>query len=192
MQRAKRASDPQYAERQRDVVRRRRATGRRAPSEQLRPRATPTAEQLAAREQRRLYQVRIAAARAQAAKFGATVNDLTLDDWYVILEQFEHRCLYCDQPVPLWLEHVIPLAKGGNNTRANVIPACEPCNRRKAKRPVEHFLTDRCHVGHPLYGENVYVYPDGKKRACKACRRASIKRYRAKRKVRAGHTMEGA
>jgi hypothetical protein len=127
---------------------------------------------------------RVRAARSQAAKFGAEVNDLRLNEWLRVLEQYEFRCFYCDSRDDLWIDHLTPLSEGGNNTVANVVPACEACNRRKARRTLEQFLANECRNGHPQTPANVYVYPDGKKKACRPCVSAAYKRYRARKALR--------
>lgn len=43
-------------------------------------------------------------------------------------------CHYCGARVPareLTMDHVIPLARGGKTTKANVVPCCKECNNRK-------------------------------------------------------------
>ncbi len=51
------------------------------------------------------------------------------------------RCYYCDQPIPpgeLTMDHVVPLARGGQTTKSNVVPACKECNTKKQQLvPVE-------------------------------------------------------
>jgi hypothetical protein len=48
---------------------------------------------------------------------------------------------------------------------------------------------DTCKRGHPMSGENLYVSPDGKQRACRECGRARcrgwMRRWRAQRRMRA-------
>lgn len=43
-------------------------------------------------------------------------------------------CRYCGRSVPareLTMDHVVPLARGGKTTKANVVPCCKACNTRK-------------------------------------------------------------
>jgi 5-methylcytosine-specific restriction endonuclease McrA len=43
-------------------------------------------------------------------------------------------CHYCGrpaQPSELTMDHVVPLARGGNTAKGNVVPACKACNNRK-------------------------------------------------------------
>lgn len=44
------------------------------------------------------------------------------------------RCYYCGRearPVELTMDHIIPLARGGTSTRANLVPCCKECNNKK-------------------------------------------------------------
>src|SRR5262249_61385600 len=48
-----------------------------------------------------------------------------------------HRCEYCHAPeavfnLPLEMEHIVPLARGGEDTAANWALACHACNLYKA------------------------------------------------------------
>lgn len=71
--------------------------------------------------------------RRRAREAGATVNDLTRNQWRAIREAFGHRCAYCGEHFErLTMDHVIPLSKGGSHTAENVVPACRSCNCRKA------------------------------------------------------------
>jgi hypothetical protein len=54
-----------------------------------------------------------------------------------VAEDAGHRCGYCltDEAlsgIPLTLDHVVPVAAGGPNTRDNLWLACRPCNEFKA------------------------------------------------------------
>ena len=52
-------------------------------------------------------------------------------------------CSYCGAPADVF-DHVVPRAYGGTDDRANLTPACGPCNRHKADQPAATFrLTDR-------------------------------------------------
>src|SRR5665213_3265823 len=83
MQRVRRATDPDYAERQRISSL---LSGRRRYVPK--PRRTPEWEQ------RWLYSKRVTASRWHAKKFGAKVNDLRLRDWLAILEEYGNACHY--------------------------------------------------------------------------------------------------
>jgi hypothetical protein len=123
---------------------------------------------------------RIQAAKDQATRFGASVNDLTFDEWLGIESKQGGECFYCGRLATLEIEHKTPLAVGGANTASNVVGACRPCNFAKRLRTAEQFFANLCINDHEQIPENVYTYPDGKKTACKLCRADSLRRYRQK------------
>lgn len=52
----------------------------------------------------------------------------------------EFTCQYCGttkEPYELTFDHVVPVAQGGRRGWANIVTACEPCNKRKAARTPE-------------------------------------------------------
>jgi 5-methylcytosine-specific restriction endonuclease McrA len=77
---------------------------------------------------------------ARNARERELVNDLTADQWAEIIAAHENRCAYCGRPfsddLPVTIDHVHPIARGGHHTAANVVPACKPCNSRKKDRIV--------------------------------------------------------
>ena len=50
-------------------------------------------------------------------------------------------CYYCRRrvgPAALTMDHLVPVGRGGNSVRGNVVPACKDCNtRKKSLLPVE-------------------------------------------------------
>lgn len=49
-------------------------------------------------------------------------------------------CQYCGATnVPLVIDHNIPVARGGTNKAANLVAACEPCNRNKGTMTSDEF-----------------------------------------------------
>ena len=62
------------------------------------------------------------------------INTLTAQEWLNILEEFNYRCAYCGGNRKLSRDHIIPISKGGNNTKENIVPACQSCNSRKGNR----------------------------------------------------------
>jgi 5-methylcytosine-specific restriction endonuclease McrA len=63
------------------------------------------------------------------------INTLTSKEWLDLLEKYDFRCAYCDvefdcENLPT-RDHVIPINKGGENTKDNVVPACRSCNAKK-------------------------------------------------------------
>lgn len=130
------------------------------------------------RHDRLMWSSRLTAATYYAKQFGAPVNDLRMAQWFEVLDEWQHRCAYCGAAGPLWIDHMTPLSRGGSNTVANVVPACEECNRRKARRTVYQFLNDLCENGHER--TDLYTFPNGKQ-VCRHCTRESLRRYRERK-----------
>ena len=63
------------------------------------------------------------------------VNTLTAQEWIDILKEYKFRCAYCGKEFTLFdretKDHVIPISKGGDNTKENIVPACRSCNSKK-------------------------------------------------------------
>lgn len=48
-------------------------------------------------------------------------------------------CAYCGDLAPDQVDHVIPLSRGGTHDRANLVPACKPCNMDKLDFTLEEW-----------------------------------------------------
>ena len=82
-------------------------------------------------DRRAIYNAR---RRAAVAAVEAT---LILQEWKDILEYFAYSCAYClRNDVPMTLDHVIAISRGGGHTKENVVPACAEHNSVKGNRPV--------------------------------------------------------
>lgn len=74
-------------------------------------------------------------ARYKAKKSGLEAT-LTEEQWKAIKALFQQKCIYCGKRTRrLEKEHVVPVSKGGNLTLHNIVPACRPCNAKKATKP---------------------------------------------------------
>lgn len=70
--------------------------------------------------------------RRKANLLGAKINDFTVNQWVELLELFNSCCAYCGGYFSnLTQDHIIPLSRGGNHTKENIVPACISCNCRK-------------------------------------------------------------
>jgi len=64
-------------------------------------------------------------------------------DWRQAREAFGDMCVYCDTPVAKpEMDHFVPLARDGQNTKYNVVPACRPCNMKKNAKEPRMFIND--------------------------------------------------
>ena len=48
-----------------------------------------------------------------------------------VFERNGFKCLHCDKPTDLTIDHIIPLVKGGTNDLENLQTLCRSCNSRK-------------------------------------------------------------
>lgn len=56
-----------------------------------------------------------------------------------VIERDASTCYLCGHPVEesnIEIDHVVPLARGGEHTYANLRVACQRCNRRKGTKLV--------------------------------------------------------
>jgi 5-methylcytosine-specific restriction endonuclease McrA len=59
-------------------------------------------------------------------------NTLTREEWLKCLFHFNHECCYCgNKKKRITHEHFIPLSKGGEYSKLNVLPVCSSCNSSK-------------------------------------------------------------
>lgn len=61
-----------------------------------------------------------------------------------IFEKCNSQCVYCKKKVVMgtfdaFIDHVIPLTKGGNNEDENLVVACRRCNGTKGTRLVSEW-----------------------------------------------------
>jgi 5-methylcytosine-specific restriction endonuclease McrA len=71
--------------------------------------------------------------RARAAK--CVVADFTRAQWRELLAEHDRRCAYCGvQTSYLTRDHIVPLSRGGQHTKSNIVPACYTCNVSKGNR----------------------------------------------------------
>lgn len=64
--------------------------------------------------------------------------NFSVEDWNSCLEYFGNECAYCGELGKLTQDHFIPLSKGGEYTKNNIIPVCLSCNSSKQDR---HFFS---------------------------------------------------
>ena len=61
-----------------------------------------------------------------------------------LLEKWGRKCLYCKREgIPLEIEHLKPLSKGGTNRPGNLGIACRACNQKKGNQPLSIFLAKK-------------------------------------------------
>ena len=91
---------------------------------------------------------RVYSQKRRALKLGNTPASemLTVEEWVAILSKHHHRCFYCGcklgegkgEKRPT-LDHYMPLSRGGQHTKDNVVPACKHCNCSKYDKTPEEW-----------------------------------------------------
>lgn len=70
-------------------------------------------------------------------------RDLKKSDWWK-QKVSKGICHYCGQmfkPSELTMDHLVPLARGGESSKNNLVPACKECNaKKKLQTPVDQLL----------------------------------------------------
>jgi 5-methylcytosine-specific restriction endonuclease McrA len=56
---------------------------------------------------------------------------LTREQWDGICRRAHNRCYWCGAKCKPTIDHVIPLARGGQHTASNIVASCKPCNSKK-------------------------------------------------------------
>ena len=58
-------------------------------------------------------------------------------EWIEIKKAYNNICAICKRPEPevkLTIDHIIPISKGGPNTKENIQPLCKSCNSSKGAK----------------------------------------------------------
>lgn len=71
---------------------------------------------------------------------------------------FGGRCGYCLTAAADHLDHLVPRAAGGTNSRFNLIPACTPCGQSKGALSVTEWVTRQA-SGTPTTGTGATPAP---------------------------------
>jgi 5-methylcytosine-specific restriction endonuclease McrA len=78
--------------------------------------------------------------RARVRGAEGTFTEQEFKDKYI---EYNGCCAYCGRPIAydkVQRDHVVPLARGGNNFISNIVPACRPCNSMKGDRLIKPSL----------------------------------------------------
>ena len=84
-------------------------------------------------------EVRRAKDQGYRARKRAALGSFTAEEWRALVEAYGGACGYCGEIGNVQADHRTPLSRGGDNSIANIIPACGSCNARKATRTEAEF-----------------------------------------------------
>lgn len=56
---------------------------------------------------------------------------ISFEEWCEIKREYKFRCACCKRRVKLTIDHIVPLCKGGEDSKQNVQPLCMACNQKK-------------------------------------------------------------
>lgn len=65
-------------------------------------------------------------------------GNFTADEWEMVCEYYNYRCLACGKKKSLTADHVIPVSRGGSNDISNIQPLCKRCNSSKGTRTTDY------------------------------------------------------
>lgn len=77
----------------------------------------------------------VATANSRARAIDPNASQITVADIDVGSE-----CWYCWSITDASWDHVIPLTRGGSNSRENIVPCCGTCNRSKRNRTPDEWI----------------------------------------------------
>jgi 5-methylcytosine-specific restriction endonuclease McrA len=80
-----------------------------------------------------------ALAAARRARALRAEGGHTADDRLEVLRSNGGLCAYCNENEATTVDHIIPLKRGGSNSKKNLWPACQPCNSSKHVKLVEEW-----------------------------------------------------
>lgn len=76
--------------------------------------------------------------RVRAHKIRAQDGQFSSAEWEALCTRYGNICLRCGAAgVPLTVDHVVPISKGGTNWITDVQPLCKPCNSWKGTKTID-------------------------------------------------------
>ena len=74
------------------------------------------------------------------ARLATVRSACTAADRAALIRRASGHCVYCAGAAKLTLDHFMPIVRGGPDVATNLVPACLPCNSRKAGAHPDRWL----------------------------------------------------
>ncbi|MBA2708675.1 MAG: HNH endonuclease [Gemmatimonadaceae bacterium] len=87
--------------------------------------------------------LQVNSARRRAVRHAAPGQGVTVTQWKDVLRESLGLCAYCNAKLPLTVDHIDPLFRGGEHDRTNLVAACGSCNSSKRDKPLIVWLAQR-------------------------------------------------
>jgi len=70
------------------------------------------------------------------------------EDWKVLLDRFDGRCAFCNEPATkenrgIVADHLVAAAQFGELVLGNVVPSCQTCNDSRGNQDWREFISER-------------------------------------------------
>jgi len=79
-------------------------------------------------------------------RFKTRVGSMTKEFWLEICKLYKEKCAYCGITLPLTVDHVLPLSRGGLHEEKNILPACAYCNNSKGNKLLSEWRPTLCQI----------------------------------------------
>lgn len=74
-------------------------------------------------------------------KIKASGKSYTPQEWISLCQKFDNLCLCCGKRLPITVDHIVPISKGGGNTIDNIQPLCKTCNNKKFTKIIDYRVS---------------------------------------------------
>lgn len=81
---------------------------------------------------------RMTANHERRAILDCTRSPVTAAEWLDVLSRHNGKCLSCGSTDDITMDHIIPVKRGGPNTKDNVQPLCRSCNSSKGTKTIDY------------------------------------------------------
>lgn len=71
------------------------------------------------------------------ARKKSVISSLEFNQWMLVLDLCNYRCLACGSDIDIQCDHIVPLSPG-THTIDNVQPLCPTCNRTKNRTAIDY------------------------------------------------------